>query len=137
AGLHAARGAEATISLTPVEDPSAFGVVVTDDAGRVQAFIEKPPRDEAPANLVNAGTYVLEPSVLDRIPAGRRVSIERETFPALVTAGTLYARPDDSYWIDTGTPAEYLQAQLDLIAGRRSGPPAPDAVERDVGVWTL
>src|SRR5204863_612100 len=113
AGLHAARGAEATISLTPVEDPSAFGVVVTDDAGRVQAFIEKPPRDEAPANLVNAGAYVLEPSVLDRIPEGRKASIERETFPALVDSGGLYALASDAYWIDTGTPAAFLRACAD------------------------
>jgi mannose-1-phosphate guanylyltransferase len=87
--FHRRRGAEATISLTPVEDPSAFGVVPTDDQGRVEAFIEKPPRDEAPTNLINAGTYVFEPTVLDRIPAERRVSIERETFPAMVGDGTL------------------------------------------------
>ena len=69
----------------------AFGVVPTDDDGRVLAFVEKPPPGEAPTNLINAGTYVLEPSVLDRIPGGRRVSIERETFPALVADGPLYA----------------------------------------------
>ena len=101
--FHRLRGAEATISLTPVDDPSAFGVVPTDEQGRVQAFIEKPPRDEAPTNLINAGTYVLEPSVLDRIPKDRRVSVERETFPALVEAGTLYALGSDAYWLDTGT----------------------------------
>jgi mannose-1-phosphate guanylyltransferase len=113
--LHAERGAEATISLTPVDDPSRFGVVPTDDTGRVLAFIEKPPPGEAPTNFINAGTYVLEPSVLDRIPGGRRVSIERETFPALVEAGSLYAMASDAYWIDTGTPETYLQANLDLI----------------------
>ena len=113
--LHDERGAEATISLTPVEDPSRFGVVTTDDTGRVLAFIEKPAPGEAPTNLINAGTYVLEPSVLERIPGGRRVSIERETFPALVDAGRLYAFPSDAYWIDTGTPETYLQANLDLI----------------------
>ena len=79
--FHRERGAEATMALTPVEDPSAFGVVPTDEEGRVMAFIEKPPPGEAPTNLINAGTYVLEPSVLARIPEGRRVSIERETFP--------------------------------------------------------
>jgi mannose-1-phosphate guanylyltransferase len=135
--FHDARGAEATIHLTRVDDPSRFGVVPTDDEGRVVEFVEKPAPGEAPTHHINAGTYVLEPSVLDRIPGDRRVSIERETFPALVEAGTLYARPDDSYWIDTGTPATYLQAQLDLIDGQRSGPPAPGAVERDAGVWTL
>jgi len=135
--FHHDRGAEATIHLTRVDDPSRFGVVPTADDGRVSAFVEKPAPGQAPTHNINAGTYVLEPSVLDRIPAGRRVSIERETFPALVEARTLYARPDDAYWIDTGTPAQYLQAQLDLINGRRPGPPAPGAVERDKGVWTL
>jgi NDP-sugar pyrophosphorylase family protein len=135
--FHEDRGAEATIHLTRVSDPSRFGVVPTDVDGRVTAFVEKPRPEEAPTDYINAGTYVLEASVLDRIPEGRRVSIERETFPALVEAGTLYALPDDSYWIDTGTPAQYVQAQLDLIAGRRAGPPAPGAAERAKGVWTL
>jgi NDP-sugar pyrophosphorylase family protein len=135
--FHDERGAEATIHLTRVDDPSRFGVVPTDDDGRVTAFVEKPRPGEAPTNYINAGTYVLEASVLDRIPAGQRVSIERETFPALVEAGTLYALPDDSYWIDTGTPAQYIQAQLDLIAGRRACEPAPGATERDRGIWTL
>jgi NDP-sugar pyrophosphorylase family protein len=135
--FHEGRGAEATIHLTRVDDPSRFGVVPTDDDGRVLMFVEKPAPGEAPTHLINAGTYVLETSVLDRIPADRRVSIERETFPALVEARTLYARPDDSYWIDAGTPTQYLQAQLDLIAGLRPGPPAPGAVERHSGVWTL
>jgi NDP-sugar pyrophosphorylase family protein len=135
--FHDERGSEATIHLKRVEDPSRFGVVPTDEDGRVLAFVEKPPPGEAPTHYINAGTYVLEASVLDRIPSDRRVSIERETFPALVGAGTLYARPDDSYWIDAGTPATYLQAQLDLIGGQRSGPPAPGAVEHAAGIWTL
>ncbi|HEY1466034.1 MAG TPA: nucleotidyltransferase family protein, partial [Acidimicrobiales bacterium] len=87
--FHHRHHAEATISLTPVDDPSSYGVVPTDSQGKVEAFIEKPPRDEVPTNLINAGTYVLEPEVLARIPKGRRVSIERETFPTLVEAGTL------------------------------------------------
>jgi mannose-1-phosphate guanylyltransferase len=114
-GFHRDRGASATISLTPVEDPSAYGVVPTDESGRVIAFIEKPARDEAPTNLINAGTYVLEPGVLELIPGGRRVSIERETFPALVEAGALFAVPSAAYWIDTGVPATYLQANLDAV----------------------
>ncbi|MGO8870120.1 MAG: sugar phosphate nucleotidyltransferase [Acidimicrobiales bacterium] len=138
--FHRQRGAEATISLTPVDDPSAFGVVPTDERGRVVAFIEKPPRDEAPTNLINAGTYVLEPSVLERIPKDRRVSVERETFPALVEAGTLYALGSDAYWLDTGTPDAYLRAHRDLLLGRRPGPPAPGA-ELDpalgTGVWRI
>lgn len=111
-GFHRRRGAEATIALTPVEDPSRFGVVPTADDGRVTAFIEKPPPGEVPTNLINAGTYVLETSVLDRIPSRRRVSIERETFPALVADGRLYALGSDAAWLDAGTPATYLAANL-------------------------
>ncbi len=120
--FHRRKGAETTIALHKVEDPSAFGVVPTDGEGRVEAFVEKPPRDEAPTDLINAGTYVLEPSVLDRIAPGRRVSIEREVFPAMVADGTLYATAGDTYWIDTGTPALYLRAQLDLLDGTRRDP---------------
>jgi len=117
--LHQARGAEGTIALHRVEDPSAFGVVPTEHDGRVQAFVEKPPRHEAPTDLINAGVYVLEPSVLQRIPSGRGVSIERETFPAMVADGCLYAMAAEAYWIDAGTPSQYLQAQLDLLDGTR------------------
>lgn len=117
--LHRDRGAEGTIALTAVDDPSRFGVVPTNERGMVEAFIEKPLAEEAPSNWINAGTYVLEPSVLGRIPGGRKVSIERETFPAMVTDGTLFAMQSDAYWVDAGTPATYLQVQLDLIDGVR------------------
>jgi mannose-1-phosphate guanylyltransferase len=116
--VHQRGGAQATIALTPVEDPSRYGVVAVDDDGRVRAFVEKPPAGEAPSNWINAGSYVLDPAVLDRIPDGRKVSIERETFPQLVAEGSLFAVPDDSYWIDAGLPETYLQVQLDLVAGR-------------------
>ncbi|HEX4864419.1 MAG TPA: NDP-sugar synthase [Acidimicrobiales bacterium] len=118
--FHRDHAAEATIALTPVEDPSRFGVVPTDSDGRVIAFIEKPPRDEAPTNLINAGTYVLEPSILGRIPRGRRVSIERETFPLVVDDRGLFALASDADWLDAGTPATYLAANL-----RYAGPPGP------------
>jgi mannose-1-phosphate guanylyltransferase len=120
--FHDARNAEGTIALHRVDDPSRYGVVLTDARGRVSAFIEKPPRHEAASDLINAGTYVLEPSVIDRIPAGRRVSVERETFPAMAAAGSLYACADNCYWIDTGTPCEYIQAQLHLVDGVRGAP---------------
>ena len=135
--FHRARGAEGSISLHPVDDPSSFGVVATDDSGLVQAFVEKPPRDVAPTNLINAGTYVLERSVVDRVPEGRGVSIERETFPAMVADGTLYALADASYWLDAGTPEAYLAAHWDLLEGRREGPPAPGATDSGDGVWLL
>lgn len=116
---HVTAGAEGTIALHEVDDPSAFGVVPTDADGRVTAFIEKPPRDEAPTNLINAGTYVLEPSVLDRIAPDVPVNVERITFPAMVDDRSLYALDGDTYWIDAGIPTTYLQANLDLISGRR------------------
>ncbi len=131
---HHEVGAEGTIALTPVDDPSRYGVVPTDADGRVLGFVEKPPRDEAPTNWINAGTYVFEPSVLDRIDAGRRVSIERETFPAIVADGALWAVQSDAYWVDAGTPATYLQIQLDLIDGLRGRPVpgiSPDASVAD------
>ena len=128
--FHRAHGAEGTIALHPVADPSAFGVVPTDDEGRVTAFVEKPPRDEAPTNEINAGTYVLEPSVLARIPEGGRVSIERETFPAMVRDGCLFALADEGYWLDTGTPTAFLEANFDYVTGRRGTEVAPGLVAR-------
>ena len=125
--FHHRTGAEGTIALTPVDDPSRYGVVPIDGDGRVEAFVEKPPPGEAPTNWINAGTYVLEPSVLDRIPAGQRVSIERQTFPAMVDDRALFALHSDAYWVDAGTPSTYLQVQLDLIDGVRG--PAERAVD--------
>lgn len=122
--LHHERGAEGTIALTPVDDPSRYGVVATGDDGRVSAFIEKPPPGTAPTNWINAGTYVLEPSVVDRIDDGRKASIERETFPSMVEDGSLFAVGSEAYWVDAGTPATYLRVQLDLIDGVR-GPAEP------------
>ena len=130
--FHADRGAEGTIALTPVEDPSHFGVVTTDERGRVQAFIEKPAPGTAPTNLINAGYYVLEPSVIDRIDDDRKVSIERETFPAMVADGTLYALADDAYWIDVGTPERYLQANLDFLDGLRDEEHVPVLLPEDL-----
>ncbi len=132
--FHRERGAEGTIALHPVADPSSFGVVPTDATGRVTAFVEKPPRDEAPTNEINAGTYVLEASVLGRIPEGGRVSIERETFPAMVRDGVLFARSDDGYWLDTGTPAAYLDANFDYLAGKRGPVVAPGLTDDGTGV---
>jgi mannose-1-phosphate guanylyltransferase len=126
--FHEAAGAEGTIALTKVEDPSQFGVVPTEADGRVIAFVEKPPRDEAPTDLINAGYYVLEPSVLDRIEPGRKVNIERETFPAMVADGRLFAVADPAYWLDVGTPERLLQASLDLLTGERAGGPGGDVL---------
>jgi len=128
---HERTGAEGTIALHRVEDPSAFGVVPTDANGRVTAFIEKPPGDDAPTDLINAGTYVLEASVLDRIEPDVPVNVERVIFPAMVADGSLYALDGDTYWLDAGTPATYLAANLDLITGRRG---AEEGVHPDAEV---
>lgn len=128
---HERLGGEATIALTPVDDPSRYGVVPIDADGRVEAFIEKPAPGTAPSNWINAGTYVLEPSVLAAIPTDRKVSIERETFPGIVERGGLFAVQSDAYWIDAGTPAAYLQANLDLLDGVRGAfEPGIDATAR-------
>ncbi|MDW3216452.1 MAG: NDP-sugar synthase [Ilumatobacteraceae bacterium] len=116
---HRAFGAEATLHLTAVDDPSAFGVVETDADGAVLRFVEKPAPGETDSNLINAGTYVFEPSVLDHLPPLQRVSVERTVFPALVDAGRLYGMPSDDYWLDAGSPEQFLQANLDLVRGVR------------------
>lgn len=117
--FHKSSGAEATLNLTRVDDPSRFGVVPTNDEGRVTRFVEKPAPGEAPTNFVNAGTYVVEPAMLKRIPSGRMVSVERETFVAMAKEGCLSASQSPSYWIDTGTPETFLQANYDLLDGLR------------------
>lgn len=113
------RGGEATIHLTPVEDPSQFGVVEHDVNGRVSGFIEKPAPGTTTSRHVNAGTYVFESSVLELLPGDSPLSVERVTFPELVRRGTLYALPTDDYWLDAGRPDTYRRANLDLIGGVR------------------
>ncbi|MEY2958929.1 MAG: hypothetical protein RLZZ01_1497 [Actinomycetota bacterium] len=122
---HRRIGADATIHLIPVEDPSAFGVVEL-DGPIVRRFVEKPSPGETDSVLVNAGTYVFEPTVLDLVEPGRRVSVERSTFPVLVAEGRLAAAASDDYWIDAGRPETYRLANIDLLTGRRG--PALDGV---------
>jgi mannose-1-phosphate guanylyltransferase len=112
---HEERGARATIGLHPVEDSSAYGLVRCDGDGRVLEFLEK--TGETVPGEINAGAYVLERSVLDLVPAGRAVSIEREVFPRLVGEG-LCGLLLDGYWMDIGTPERYLQASWDILEGR-------------------
>ncbi len=116
AEFHEERGAGATILLARVEDPSRYGLVRVDRDGRVREFVEKPAPSEIDTDLVNAGAYVLEPEVLELIPAGRPVSIERDVFPELARSGRLFGIALPGYWLDVGTPASYLQAHLDLLA---------------------
>lgn len=134
--FHHERRADATLHLARVEDPSAFGVVPTRDDGEVVAFVEKPPAGVAPTRWINAGTYVLEPSVLDEIPTRAKVSIERETFPGMLQRpGRVYAMESDAYWLDIGVPEKYLQAHADLLRLKLGVPPAPGASEREPGIW--
>ena len=117
---HAERQATATIVLTPVENPSAYGLVETREDGHVARFLEKPEPADITTNNINAGTYILEPRVLDYIPAGENHSFEYGLFPNLLMRGEkFYAHvPQRTYWIDIGTPARYLQAHMDLLADR-------------------
>jgi mannose-1-phosphate guanylyltransferase len=122
---HRSAGARATLALYPVEDSGAYGLVSLDTEGRVLEFLEK--TGEAAPGEINAGASVLERSVLDLIPPGREVSIEREVFPRLVGDG-LYGLRLDGYWMDIGTPERYLQASWDILEGRvrtRVRPTAP------------
>jgi mannose-1-phosphate guanylyltransferase len=113
--FHASSGAEATLALTQVEDPSAFGVVATTADGRVTQFVEKPNREDAPTDWINAGTYVLDPSVVHRIPKEKKTSIERETFPLIADEGKLFAVQSHAYWLDAGTPMLFVQANTDWL----------------------
>ena len=119
ASFHRQCRAKVTIALTPVDDPTQYGLVETDERGRILRFVEKPSPEEITTNRVNAGTYVIEPDVLAQIPPGTNVSIERETFPRLLASGEpVYAYPSSGYWMDTGTPEKYLQLHRDLLSGR-------------------
>jgi mannose-1-phosphate guanylyltransferase len=113
---HEATGATATLALVPVADPSNYGLVHVNDDRSVRDFLEKPSPDAIDTNLISAGAYVLERSILDLVPAERNVSIEREIWPRLVGNG-LYAFSSESYWLDIGTPERYLQGTFDIIEG--------------------
>jgi mannose-1-phosphate guanylyltransferase len=114
--FHHARKAAATISLTWVDNPSAFGVVETGTDSRVKAFIEKPPPGTETTNWINAGTYVLEPEVLEHIPAGQHYMFERGLFPSLLDMGKpVFGYEFKGYWLDMGTPEKYFSLNMDLL----------------------
>lgn len=120
-GHHLERKAKATIALTPVDDPTSYGLVETEAQGRVTQFLEKPSRSQVTTNMINAGTYVLEPEILAQIPPQTKVSIEKEVFPLLLEQGKpVYAYPSSAYWIDMGTPEKYLRLHRDLLSGKSS-----------------
>jgi mannose-1-phosphate guanylyltransferase len=124
---HRASGADVTLHLVEVADPRAFGVVPTDGNDRVTAFLEKTP--DPPTNRINAGCYVFNRSLIDAIPSGRPVSVERETFPGLLAEGALVRGfIDTSYWLDLGTPAAFVQGSCDLVRGRIGSSALPGPV---------
>jgi NDP-sugar pyrophosphorylase family protein len=133
---HEARGAAVSLFLTRVADPRPYGVVETDDRGRLRRFREKPgPGEPLTVDTINAGVYLIDAALLRRIPAGRAVSIEREFFPALIADGVpCYGWVASAYWRDIGSPAAYRAAQMDLLDGRVRTPLAPPGALRD-GVW--
>jgi mannose-1-phosphate guanylyltransferase len=114
---HERTGATGTLGLVPVDDPSAYGLVRMEQDMAVSEFVEKPSPDQIDTNLISAGAYVLERSVLDLVAADHNVSIEREIWPLLVGAG-LYGYPHEAYWMDIGTPERYLQGTFDIIEGK-------------------
>jgi mannose-1-phosphate guanylyltransferase len=115
---HIKKSAKATIALTSVDDPTMYGVVETDSNGRVKRFVEKPKREAVTTNTINAGTYILEPDLLDYIPANQSYMFERGLFPLLLERGDpFYSFDSHSYWIDIGTPEKYMQVNIDLLAG--------------------
>lgn len=119
---HASFGAEATIALYEVDDPSRFGVVEMNGRSQILKFVEKPQPEEAPSRLVNAGVYVLNHSVIDGIPPTGKVSLERRVFPSLAEKGALYGHRFDGFWVDIGKPNDYITANkmmLDVVAGDR------------------
>ncbi|NJQ02715.1 sugar phosphate nucleotidyltransferase [Streptomyces zingiberis] len=126
---HTTAGADVTLHLTRVEDPRAFGLVPTDGDGRVTAFLEKPQTpEEIVTDQINAGAYVFARSVIDSIPEGRPVSVERETFPGLLEAGAhLHGMVDSTYWLDLGTPRAFVRGSADLVLGRAPSPAVPGA----------
>ncbi|WP_028803837.1 sugar phosphate nucleotidyltransferase [Streptomyces sp. 142MFCol3.1] len=124
---HETTGADVSLHLTRVTDPRAYGLVPTDATGRVTAFLEKPQTpEEIVTDQINAGAYVFRRSVIDTIPEGRPVSVERETFPELLATGAhLQGMVDSTYWLDLGTPQAFVRGSADLVLGRAPSPAVP------------
>lgn len=124
---HRSVGADVTLHLVRVPDPRAFGCVPTTADGQVLGFLEK--TDNPPTDLINAGCYAFRREVIDTIPVGRKVSVERETFPGLLASGArIHAHVDASYWLDLGTPAAFVQGSADLVRGLAPSPALPGRV---------
>jgi len=132
--FHKERRTKITIALTPVEDPTAYGLIETGSGGRITRFLEKPSWNQVTTNMINAGTYILNKEVLNQIPAGVNHSFERQLFPQLLEAGEqLFAFPSDAYWMDIGTPEKYLKLHRDLMQGEVKGYPIVQGKVVNVG----
>ena len=112
---HGRNSGAATVALHRVHDPSRYGAVELAEKNHIKRFVEKPPRGKAPSNLINAGIYALSPEIYEYIPAGRRVSIERETFPALARDGELFGHRFEGQWIDIGEPSDFIKGNRLLL----------------------
>ena len=133
-GFHLETKAKATIALTPVDDPTSYGLIETNARGRVTRFLEKPKWSEVTTNMINAGTYILEPEVLSPVPHQAKFSFERELFPLLLDQGEpIYAYPSSAYWIDIGTPEKYFRLHRDLFSGSSPRHSCPRGEEVLVG----
>jgi mannose-1-phosphate guanylyltransferase len=120
--FHRRHRAKVTIVLTPVADPTQYGVVETDTNNRVKRFLEKPKAEEVTTNMINAGTWVVEPEILQRIPPDTKCSFERDVFPQMLADKVpFYAYVTDNYWMDTGTPENYIQLHRDILNGKHEG----------------
>lgn len=116
---HRERGSKLTIALTPVEDPTAFGLVETDAEGRIRRFIEKPNRDEVTTDMINAGTYLIEPEIFRYVPPAQHYMFERGLFPVVLQTGDpMYGYPSRAYWTDVGKPSTYLEVHHDILIGK-------------------
>jgi NDP-sugar pyrophosphorylase family protein len=119
--MHESSNALATIALHEVNDPTRFGVARLDEQSRIRQFVEKPKLADAPSELINAGTYLLEPAAVDRIPQGRKVIIEREVFPALANEGTLFGYVHTGTWFDIGNIEDFRNANFTLLENKTCG----------------
>jgi len=134
--LHRDRRAKATIVLTPVDNPTAYGLVETDADSNIRRFLEKPKPDEITCDTINAGIYVLEPETFERIPKDTPWSIERSFFPSLIEQGESFvAYVYRGYWIDIGTPEKYMQVHRDMMDGRFTAYRAAPFAARPSAAW--
>jgi mannose-1-phosphate guanylyltransferase len=117
--FHREHSSKLTIALTPVEDPTAFGLVETDAEGHIRRFVEKPPPDEITTNMINAGTYIIEPELFRYVPPNQHYMFERGLFPVVLQTGDpMFGYPSRAYWTDVGKPATYLEVHHDILMGK-------------------